>query len=104
MAKEGKLPKATMGHLLAKRPLEAIAVDFTVLEPASSGVENVLVFTDVFNKFTHAIPTRDQKARTVTQASVKECLLGLGYRCIYIQTRDGTLSLRLFRSYVLCMV
>ena len=51
-------PKDTskMGHLLATRPLEIIAIDFTILEPASDGKENVLVITDVFTKFTQAVP------------------------------------------------
>ncbi|XP_051553017.1 uncharacterized protein LOC127440470 isoform X1 [Myxocyprinus asiaticus] len=37
-----------MGHLLASRPNEILAIDFTVLEPSSSGLEHVLVMTDVF--------------------------------------------------------
>lgn len=56
-----------MGHLLASKPLEVIAVDFTVLEPASDGRENVLVITDVFTKYSIAVPTRDQTAVTVAK-------------------------------------
>ena len=41
-----------MGNLLATKPLEILAVDFTVLEPAVDGRENVLVMTAVFTKFT----------------------------------------------------
>lgn len=48
-----------MGHLLASQPNEVLALDFTILEPSASGVENVLVMTDVFTKFTVAIITRD---------------------------------------------
>ena len=53
------IPKVhtSMGHLLASEPLEIVAVDFTVLEPAQ-GFENVLVMTDVFTKWTIAVPTR----------------------------------------------
>ena len=47
-----------MGHLLATRPLETIAIDFTILQPASDGKEDVLVITDVLTKFTQPIPTR----------------------------------------------
>jgi hypothetical protein len=50
------------GHLLASRPLEVIEIDFTKLEVASDGREDVLVITDVFTKFTQAIPTRNQEA------------------------------------------
>ncbi|XP_048851412.1 uncharacterized protein LOC125720231 [Brienomyrus brachyistius] len=61
-----------MGHLLASRPNEILAVDYTVLEPAQSGLENVLVMTDVFSKYTLAVPTYDQRASTVAQVLVVE--------------------------------
>ena len=55
------------GTLLASQPLEIVAIDFTVLERASDGRENVLVVTDVFSKFTQAYPAPDQKAQTVAR-------------------------------------
>ena len=66
-----------MGHLLATRPLDVLAMDFTLLEPATDGRENVLVMTDVFTKFTHAVPTRDQRASTTTKVLLKECFLSM---------------------------
>ena len=42
--------------VLKKRPKMN---QFTKLEPAQNGVENVLVITDTFSKYTQAIPTRD---------------------------------------------
>ena len=73
-------PKDTikMGHLLATRPLEIIAIDFTNLEPASDGKEKVLVITDVFTKFTQAIPTRDQRATTVANVLQREWFVRYG--------------------------
>ncbi|XP_067309059.1 uncharacterized protein [Pseudorasbora parva] len=59
--------RTTMGHLIASRPLEVLAIDFTLLERASNGCESVFVVTDVFSKFTQAYPTRDQKASTVAR-------------------------------------
>ena len=38
--------KVPSGHLLASRPLEMLAMDFTKLEMSSDGRENVLVLTD----------------------------------------------------------
>lgn len=59
-------------HVLADEPLEILAIDFTFLEKSSSGLENVLVMTDVFTKFTSAVPSRDQTASTVAKILVEE--------------------------------
>uniref|UniRef100_A0A3B3SEI7 Gypsy retrotransposon integrase-like protein 1 n=1 Tax=Paramormyrops kingsleyae TaxID=1676925 RepID=A0A3B3SEI7_9TELE len=67
-----------MGHLLASKPNEILAIDYTVLEPASNGLENVLVMTDIFSKYTLAIPTRDQRATTVAQVLVSEWFYKFG--------------------------
>lgn len=61
-----------MGHLLASRPNEILAMDYTVLEPTRNRIENVLVLTDVFTKYTLTVPTRDQRASTVAQVLVTE--------------------------------
>ena len=55
----------TSSHLLASRPHEILAIDFTKLETASDGRENVLVLTE-------AIPTRNQEAGTVAKVLVHE--------------------------------
>lgn len=68
----------TMGSLLAVKPLEVVAMDFTVLEPSSDGRENVLIFTDVFSKFTVAVPTQDQKALTVAKCLIKHWIQPYG--------------------------
>uniref|UniRef100_A0A3B1JKH5 Gypsy retrotransposon integrase-like protein 1 n=1 Tax=Astyanax mexicanus TaxID=7994 RepID=A0A3B1JKH5_ASTMX len=70
--------QAPVKAFLASRPLEVVAVDFTVLEPASDGRENVLVITDVFSKFTLAFPTRDQKADTTAKLLLREWFMKYG--------------------------
>lgn len=72
------LARGFMGHDLASKPNEILAIDFTMLEPSCSGHENVLVLTDVFNKYTLAVPTRDQWAESIVQALVAECFFRLG--------------------------
>lgn len=67
-----------MGHLLATKPLEVISVDFTLLEPASNGMENVLVITDVFTKYTVAVPTQDSTAATVAKSLIKSWFVHYG--------------------------
>lgn len=61
---------------LASRPLEV--VDFTMLEPATDGRENVLVITDVFTKFTQAFPTCDQKVGTTAKVLLKKLFMKYG--------------------------
>ena len=78
LAKAGKKLQPTMGSLIAKRPLEVLAMDFTVLEPGTNNVENVLVLTDAFTKFTQAIPSKDQKARTVARCLVRDWFVRFG--------------------------
>ena len=59
LAKVGKKLHSIMSSLTASKPLEILAINFTVVEKSSSGIENVLVLTDVFTKFTQAIPRKD---------------------------------------------
>ena len=61
-----------IGNLLADKPNEVVAMDFTLLEKASDGRECVLVITDVFSKYTIAVPTRDQTAQTTAKVLVRE--------------------------------
>ena len=63
--------KTPVGSIIATKPLEVLTMDFTQLEPASDGRVNVLVLTDVFTKFTVAVPTRDQKAVTVAKTLIR---------------------------------
>lgn len=62
--------RSLMGQLLASCPNEILAIYYTILEPARNGMENVLVMTDVFSKYTMAVPTRDQCVSTVAQILV----------------------------------
>ena len=56
--KPGNRISQPMGHLRATNPLEVVALDFLKLDVASDGRENVLVMTDVFTKWSFAVPTR----------------------------------------------
>jgi len=67
-----------MGSLVATALLDVLAIDFTVLEPASDGRENLLLITDIFTKFTQAIPTKDQKAKTFAAVLVNNWFVQFG--------------------------
>lgn len=71
-------PKTIMGHILASRPNQILAMDFTYLEPSADGRENVLILTDVFSKYSQAFATRDQKATTVARILVHEWFYRFG--------------------------
>ncbi len=103
--------RSFMGHLLASRPNEILAIDFTMLEPSRSGIENILVMTDVFTKYTLAVPTQDQCAETVAQVLVVEGFYKLGVPgrihsdqgrnyesslCLFLERETGCL---VFRRY-----
>ena len=86
--------KTPLGHLRATRPLQIVAMDYTVLEPSSDGRENVLVLTDVFTKYTIAVATRNQRAETVARVLVNEWFFVFGVPLCYIVIWDVTLSLK----------
>ena len=66
-----KLPTSAvrppMRNLLAFQPLERLAIDFLKLDDGKGKVEDVLVMTDSFTKFSIAVPCRDQTAPTVAR-------------------------------------
>lgn len=58
---------APLVSIKTSRPLELLCMDFLSLEPDSSNTRDILVLTDHFTKFAVAIPTPNQKAKTVAK-------------------------------------
>lgn len=60
-------------------PLELVRMDYLSLEPDSHDTRNILVITDHFTKFAVAMPTQDQKARTVAKVLWENFLVHYGF-------------------------
>lgn len=58
---------APLINIKTTRPLELLCMDYLSLEPDQSNTKDILVLTDHFTKFAVAIPTANQKARTVAK-------------------------------------
>lgn len=59
---------APLVNIRTSRPLELVCIDYLSLEPDGRGTKNILVITDHFTKYAAAVPTADQKAKTVAKA------------------------------------
>lgn len=59
---------APLVNIVATRPLELVCMDFLSVEPDSSNTKDILVITDHFTKYAVAVPTPNQKARTVAKS------------------------------------
>ena len=65
---QGPYVRPPMHHLLAFEPMERLAIDFLKLDRGKGSLENVLVMTDAFTKYSLAVPCRDQTAPVVARA------------------------------------
>ena len=70
---------APMVNIRTTYPLELVCMDYLSLEPDSHDTRNILVITHHFTKFAVAVPTKDQKARTVAKALWENFLVHYGF-------------------------
>ena len=79
VAKKPALPvRQPPGHLVAISPLEVVAIDFLKMDVSKTGMEHILVMTDVFSKWAMAIATKDETADTVVKVLFKHWILNYG--------------------------
>ena len=72
---EGAVPKAPLCPIRVHTPLELVHVDFTSVESTMElnkppRVKNLLVITNHFMRYTMAVITKDQMAKTVAKSAV----------------------------------
>lgn len=70
---------APLVNIKTSRPMELVCMDFLSIEPDSRNTKDVLVITDHFTRYAVAIPTRDQKARTVARCLWEQFLVHYGF-------------------------
>ena len=87
--------KVKIGKLIVSKPLDVLSIDFVSVDKASDGREPILVMTDVFTKFTKAVPTRNQLASTVVKVLLNKwiCNFGIPRRIHSDQDRNFILSI-----------
>lgn len=70
---------APLVNISTTRPLQLVCMDFLSLEPDQSNTKDVLVITDHFTKYALAIPTPNQKAKTVAKCLWEQLICHYGY-------------------------
>lgn len=70
---------APLVNIVTSRPLELVCMDYLSLEPDGKGTKNILVITDHFTKYAVAVPTSDQKVKTVAKALWNHFLIHYGF-------------------------
>lgn len=70
---------APLVNIQATRPLELVCMDFLSLEPDKSNTRDILVITDFFTKYAVAVPTPNQKARTVAKCLWENFVVHYGF-------------------------
>lgn len=68
-----------MESITTTYPLELICMDYLSLEPDSRDTRNILVLTDHFTKFAVAVPTRDQKVKTIAKTLWENFIIHYGF-------------------------
>lgn len=72
---------APLENIHATYPLELVCMDYLSIEPDSRDTRNALVLTDHFTKFAVAVPTRDQKVKTIAKALWENLIIPYGFPC-----------------------
>ncbi|XP_033739072.1 uncharacterized protein LOC117326432 [Pecten maximus] len=70
--------RAPLVSIHTSQPMELLCLDYLSLEPSKGGICNILVITDHFTNYAQAIPTRNQTAKTTTEARFNHFIVHYG--------------------------
>ena len=70
--------RAPLVNISTTEPLELVCIDYMKLERCKGGYESVLVITDHFTKYSIAVPTRNETARTAAEALFRNYIIHYG--------------------------
>lgn len=70
---------APLVNIKVIRPLELVCIDYLTIERDQSNRKDVLVIIDFFTKYAVAIPTPNQKTKTVAKALWENVIIHYGF-------------------------
>ena len=70
---------AHLVNVTTTQPLDMICVDFLSSEPSKGGIENILVVTEHFTRYSQAFPTRNQTAKTTARVLFENYIIHYGF-------------------------
>jgi hypothetical protein len=71
--------KSPLINISTSQPLELVCIDYLTLEPSKGGIENILVVTDHFTKYSQAYPTKNQTAATTAKVLYDNFIAHYGF-------------------------
>ena len=92
-------PLAPLVSISSSQPLELFCIDYLGLEPSKGGVENILVITDHFTRYSLAVPCKSTKAKPTAKILYDLFINHYVFQLDFTATRVDNLSQQLSRNF-----
>ena len=79
LRRKSQLDQAPLLNIEANQPLELIHLDYLKIEPSKGNIENVLVITDHFTRYTKAFPSKTQTTLATAKLLWNNFILHYGF-------------------------